>query len=128
MPRLDRNRQWGAGAPPKKGLKMAAVNVDKLSLKELLYLEGRVQKAISAARERERNEVKQKVEAMAANAGFSIVDLFGGRGSGARGKYTAAKYVNPENRSETWTGRGRKPNWLVAKLAKGASMEDFAAR
>ena len=33
---------------------------------------------------------------------------------------------NPNNPAETWTGRGRKPNWLVAKLSKGAKMSDFA--
>lgn len=27
---------------------------------------------------------------------------------------------------QTWTGRGRKPNWLVEKLATGAKLEDFA--
>jgi DNA-binding protein H-NS len=49
--------------------------------------------------------------------------LFGARG---RGRPSAAKYVNPDNKSETWTGRGRKPNWLVAKLSKGAKLADFA--
>ena len=48
--------------------------------------------------------------------------------SGARGRGKSAlraKFVNPDNRSETWTGRGRKPNWLVAKLNKGAKMDRF---
>lgn len=106
---------------------MASINVDKLSLKDLLELETKVQKALASARERERSEIKQKIEALAQNAGFSMNDLFGGRGA-AKGKASAAKFVNPDNRSETWTGRGRKPNWLVAKLAKGASLEDFAVR
>ena len=52
---------------------------------------------------------------MAEKRGFSVSELFGGRGR----KSSAAKYVNPDNRAETWTGRGRKPNWLVAKLEKG---------
>jgi DNA-binding protein H-NS len=107
---------------------MATINVEKLSLKELLDLEGRVQKAISSARERDRAEIKQQVEAMAADAGFSISELFGGRGAGRGGKGTAVKYANPDNRMETWTGRGRKPNWLVAKLSKGAALEDFSIR
>lgn len=107
---------------------MASINVDKLSLKELLDLEMRVQKAISSARERERSEIKQKIEALAQNAGFSVGDLFGAQRSAARGKSATAKYVNPENKSETWTGRGRKPNWLVAKLTKGAKIDDFAVR
>ena len=60
---------------------------------------------------------------LAEKRGFSVSELFGGRG---RGKSSAAKFANPDNRAETWTGRGRKPNWLVAKLSKGAKMTDFA--
>lgn len=102
---------------------MATINVDKLSLKDLIDLQTRVERAISAAKDRERAELKQKIASLAENAGFSVGELFGPRG---RGKVVAAKYVNPDNRSETWTGRGRKPNWLVAKLGKGAKMDDFA--
>lgn len=101
---------------------MATVNVDKMSLKDLVELEGKVQKAISVARDRERVEVKQALAALAEKRGFSVSELFGGRG---RGKSSAAKYANPDNKSETWTGRGRKPNWLVAKLGKGAKITDF---
>lgn len=102
---------------------MAAINVEKLSLKDLLDLQARVERAISVAKDRERAEVKQKIASLAESAGFSVGELFGARG---RGKAVVAKYVNPDNRSETWTGRGRKPNWLVAKLGKGAKMDDFA--
>ena len=102
---------------------MASINVDKLSLKELTDLQTKVERAISTAKERERADLKQKIATLAENAGFSVGELFGGRG---RSRGAAAKYINPDNRSETWTGRGRKPNWLVAKLSKGAKMDDFA--
>src|ERR1700674_5560682 len=100
----------------RKGSRMASVNVDKMSLKDLLDLEAKVAKAIAGARERERAEVKHAMAALAEKRGFSMSDLFGGR----KGKLSAAKYANPDNRAETWTGRGRKPNCLVAKLSKGA--------
>ena len=56
-------------------------------------------------------------------AGFKIGDLFGGRGG--KGRKVAAKYVNPDDPSETWTGRGRKPRWLSAKLKEGDRIEKF---
>lgn len=102
---------------------MAIVNVDKMTLKDLLDLEQKVQKSINTARDRERAEVKQALAKLAEKRGFSVSELYGGRG---RGKTSVAKYANPANRAETWTGRGRKPNWLVAKLKKGAKMENFA--
>jgi len=107
---------------------MAGVNVDKMSLKELLDLEAKVEKAIGSARERERSEVKQKIESIVQNAGFSVSELFGGRAPAVKGRTVAAKYVNPDNRAETWSGRGRKPRWLTAKLDKGAKLEDFSVR
>lgn len=104
---------------------MAAINYDKMSLKELLDHQVKLEKALAGARDRERADVKHKVESLIQSAGFSIGDLFGGR---SKQKGSAPKYANPDNRSETWTGRGRKPNWLVAKLAKGAKMDEFAIR
>ena len=102
-----------------------AINVDKLSLKELRDLETKVAKAKSQARNKAKAEVKQKIDRILASSGFTISDLYSvGRGRG-RGR-SSAKYVNPDNRSQTWTGRGRKPNWLVAKLKRGAKQEDFA--
>ena len=102
---------------------MASINIDKMSLKDLLALEAQLGQAIAAARDRERQDLRRKIEAMANTHGFSVSDLFGGRG---RGKISVAKYANPDNRSETWTGRGRKPNWLVARLKKGGKLADFA--
>lgn len=105
---------------------MASINVDKLSLKDLQDLEGRVSKAIVVARDRERSEAKQKVAALAGDLGFSVGELFSsGRGRGTAGK-SGIKYRNPKNPSETWTGRGRKPNWLVEQLENGVDIEDFA--
>lgn len=53
-----------------------------------------------------------------------------GREKGTRSKKVSrkpveARYRNPQNTSETWTGRGKAPRWLAAKLAKGAKKEDF---
>jgi DNA-binding protein H-NS len=35
------------------------------------------------------------------------------------------KFRNPEQPSETWTGRGRKPRWLTAQLKSGKQIDDF---
>jgi DNA-binding protein H-NS len=94
-----------------------------MSVKELTDHIARAQKALAAVKDRERADLKHKIASLAENAGFSVGELFGARG---RGKSAAVKFMNPDNRSETWTGRGRKPNWLVAKLDKGKKMSDFA--
>jgi DNA-binding protein H-NS len=35
------------------------------------------------------------------------------------------KYQNPHDPSETWSGRGKQPRWLVAALKAGGEVEDF---
>lgn len=108
---------------------MAAVNVDKLSLKELVQLDARLKEAIAAARARERDDVKRKVAELALSHGFSVSDLVDGRRGKTNGKrksQSVARYANPADPTDTWTGRGRKPNWLITRLKKGASVEEFA--
>jgi DNA-binding protein H-NS len=35
------------------------------------------------------------------------------------------KYQNPAAASETWSGRGKRPRWLVSALKSGGRIEDF---
>jgi DNA-binding protein H-NS len=95
----------------------------RMSLKELQELELTVKKAKLNVQQRSRTELRQKLEAMAAQAGFKLSDLFGGRGG--KGRKVAAKYANPDNPSETWSGRGRKPRWLAARLKAGDRIDKF---
>jgi DNA-binding protein H-NS len=49
-------------------------------------------------------------------------------GGDDRRREVSPKYRNPDNASETWSGRGRKPRWLEERLAKDAPLEDFVIR
>ena len=104
---------------------MRQVNVDKMSLKDLLALELRVKKAIIIARDRERTELKRNIESMVSESGFTVAELFAGGRGGPKGRIIAPKYANPDDPSETWTGRGRKPKWLTARIGKGGKLDDF---
>jgi DNA-binding protein H-NS len=98
-------------------------DLDRMSFRELQDLEVKLRKAKASAQDKSRSEVRQKVEAIIVAAGFKVTDIFGGRGG--KGRTVAAKYVNPDDPSETWTGRGRKPRWLSAKLKDGERIEKF---
>jgi DNA-binding protein H-NS len=100
-----------------------AKELERMSFKDLQELELKIKKAKASVQDRTRTELREKLEAIAAAAGFKIGDLFGGRGG--KGRKVAAKYVNPDDASETWTGRGRKPRWLTAKLKDGDRIEKF---
>ena len=36
------------------------------------------------------------------------------------------KYQNPEDPSQTWSGRGRNPKWVVALIQSGGNIKDCA--
>lgn len=106
---------------------LSNLNVDQL--KDLLKkipseIKRRAEEAGSAARE----AAIDKLKAIAREHGYSLEELTGTKkarkSSGAR-KPVAAKYANPSNSSETWTGRGRKPLWVVSWLDEGKALEDL---
>jgi DNA-binding protein H-NS len=94
-----------------------------MSFRELQELELKLKRAKAGVQERSRTEVRKKAEAMITAAGFKVSDIFGGRGG--KGRTVAAKYLNPDDPSQTWTGRGRQPRWLAAKLKGGDKIEKF---
>jgi DNA-binding protein H-NS len=95
--------------------------LQKMSYKELLQLQQRIAAAIAKKRVDERSALKEKLQSMAERAGFRIDDLFGNTRERPAGSITV-KYRHPTNRSLIWTGRGRRPKWLVAE---GGDVERF---
>ncbi len=101
---------------------MKESQLQKMSYKELLQLQRRVADAIAKKRHVERSALKEKLQSLAEQAGFEIDDLFGqAREREARAEI-AVKYRHPTNRSLIWTGRGRRPKWLIAE---GGDVERF---
>jgi DNA-binding protein H-NS len=49
----------------------------------------------------------------------------GNRRDHAMTRMVAAKYRNPKNADEVWSGRGRMPLWLGAEIKAGKDREDF---
>jgi DNA-binding protein H-NS len=102
-----------------------AMNLEKMSLAELKSLHADVGKAIASFESRKKSEALAAIEAAAKASGYTLSELFGGKATKTR-KAVAPKYAHPENKSLTWTGRGRKPLWVVDALGKGKSLDDLA--
>ncbi|WP_170606022.1 H-NS histone family protein [Ruegeria arenilitoris] len=102
-----------------------AINLEKKSRKELLELMIQVEKALKDAETRERKEALRAAEKAAAEYGFSLADLSSEQSRSTKGKKAKAKYRNPADPSQTWTGRGRKPQWIHDALKAGADISDL---
>ncbi len=100
-------------------------NVEKMSRKELLKLRDDVEKALINAEKRERQEALKAAEKAAAEFGFSLSELSGDAPRATKGRKAKAKYRNPAEPQQTWTGRGRKPQWLHDALKAGADISDL---
>lgn len=110
------------------------IDVNTLSLRELNSL------LAAAHRRKERllnrrpiGAVRRDVVALAASQGYAIDELFDAEPlpradmplRKRRLPPVAAKYRDPENKRNTWTGRGRMPRWLAERTKRGQSVADF---
>jgi DNA-binding protein H-NS len=101
------------------------IDLNALSLKELKQLQKDVETAIADFKDRERRAALADVEAFARERGLSPADLAALVGRRTR-RPAAPKYANPDDLSQTWSGRGRRPRWVEAALAQGKSLDDLA--
>ena len=101
------------------------INLDSLSLKELKDLQSQVARAVSSFEDRKKKEVLADLEEMARAKGFTLAELTGSTVVRKRAP-AVAKYANPADQSDTWSGRGRKPRWFAAALAAGRYPADLA--
>lgn len=105
-----------------------SVDLSDLSLEDLKSLRKKIDRLIDGWEERRRREALAAAEEAARSHGFNLSDLgvSGGKRRGGAKPASVARYANPANAAETWSGRGRRPEWLKAALDAGRSLEDLA--
>lgn len=98
-------------------------DLEKMDMKELRALKKAVDHAIETFAEKQKNAALEALNKAAALHGFKLSDLV--IIPNARPPVTA-KYANPADTSQTWTGRGRKPRWVQEQLDAGKTIEELA--
>jgi DNA-binding protein H-NS len=98
------------------------IDLSTLSISELKSLKNDIDKAIKTYEDRNRNKALIAMEKAAQEFGFSMDDVLKSK----KTKKAAPKYMNPANPSQTWTGRGRQPQWVKNALDQGKTMSDLA--
>ncbi|WP_309142432.1 H-NS histone family protein [Bradyrhizobium sp. sGM-13] len=93
---------------------MKRTELDQTSIDELWSLHVEVSDLLQQRIHEEKLKLEQRLKLLEAPA------------SGRR-RYppVSAKYRNPDQPFETWSGRGRQPRWLVTQLRAGKRVEDF---
>jgi len=112
--------------PKKMENRMAGkkISIEGMSLDQLKSHLKDVEKAIAEFAKRKKDEALKEIQAVAKKHGLSIDDIVAGKSKTRKSK-AAAKYRNPENPSQEWSGRGRQPAWFKAAIAAGKKPESL---
>ena len=98
------------------------VDLKSMTRKDLEKLRKDVDAALQKVEARELKMAHDAAAKAAADYGYSLSDLAAISGGSKRGgakTVSAPKYRNPADASQTWTGKGRQPEWYKAEMSKG---------
>jgi DNA-binding protein H-NS len=105
------------------------INLKTLSVAELKTLSDEIEIEMELRSREERQKLVQEFRDKAKTLGMSLEELMAGqKAKGAKVRVAgkvAAKYANPADKSQTWTGRGKQPRWVAAALAAGKKLDDL---
>lgn len=106
------------------------MNLENLDLAGIEYtalvaLKEKIGVEIGRRENEEKSKAKKQIIELAKAYGLSVEEVLGKIGANAARKPVEAKYRSPEQPDLTWTGRGRKPQWVQAHLDNGGSLTDI---
>ena len=103
------------------GLTMQNRALENMELDDLWDLHERLLEALARKLEDEKLRVQGQLDELGRRFGGSPKDL------PQRRPYpkVAPKFRNPNDPSETWSGRGKPPRWVVELLAAGRTLDEI---
>lgn len=101
-----------------------AVDLEGMSRDDLLSLQKQVDKAIKSFEERNLQNARQAAEAAAQEYGVTLAEVMQTKSS-KKQSLLPAKYSNPDDPSQTWSGRGRRPKWFLEAIEAGKTEQDL---
>jgi DNA-binding protein H-NS len=98
---------------------MKQSNLESMSVDELWKLHEQIRAILSTKIGAEKHELERRLAQLNGRSCERI--------KRSRRPYPKVhpKYQNPEEPSETWSGRGKQPRWVGALLGKGMRVDDL---
>jgi len=107
-------------------------DLKSMTRKELEKLKADIEKALLKVETKEKKLALAAAQKAAAAHGFSLADITATAGDTKpkrkmkAKKPSVPKYRNPGDANQTWTGKGRQPDWFKSALAAGKAPESMA--
>jgi DNA-binding protein H-NS len=99
-----------------------AINLKRMTAKQLEKLSADLEAHRRTQHQNTVVALRAKITAIAKAEGVALDELFPHRGTAStKRRKVAAKYRNPQDHSQTWSGRGRQPHWYAAAVKAGKS-------
>jgi len=98
---------------------------NNLSETELQAVIDKAEKALKDKQSKKRKDVIAQIKELAASIGVTVNIQDAEKKTVKKAKKVAAKYLNPDDASQTWTGRGVAPKWMQALLKAGRDKSEF---
>ena len=100
------------------------MDLSKLSFPELRNLQEQIKRELKQREGMDKQKAREQIFAIAQQVGVPLKELLAGF-PGTRGGKVEARYRNPANAAEQWTGRGRQPKWVKEWVDGGKSLDDL---
>lgn len=107
-------------------------DLKSMTRKELEKLKTGVEKALARLETQDKKAALAAAEKAAAAHGFSLAEITGSDGPMKTRKaktgpktVSAPRYKNPDDATQTWTGKGRQPTWFKSALSAGKSPDSM---
>ncbi len=100
------------------------IDIQNLSPTELQNLIKSAQSALEEKQAGMRKQVIAQIKELAASIGVTV-EITDEKKSRKASSSVSAKYANPNNPAETWTGRGLAPKWMKGLIDQGHSKNEF---
>jgi len=103
------------------------IDLNVMSVDEMWRLHEKIGQVLSVRLTSEKRELEKRLAQLRRENEMHAAPTEASGVSRERRKYPRVypKYRNPNEPSETWSGRGKQPRWLVAALKTGHRIEEF---
>lgn len=102
----------------------ALPDLSAFTLKQLRQMETLIPEMIAEKQAAEQDEFLALMQREAAARGLDFASVVSAKPKKSR-KAVSAKYMNPDNPSQTWAGRGKAPKWVTEFEEAGGKRDDL---
>ena len=98
---------------------MTSIDLSDLDIRQLTELLAKAQTEMASREKQGRRDLRAELERRITAEGYKMADLFpelGAASSSAARRKWPAKYRDPQNPEQPWSGIGRTPKWVQAIL------------